>query len=116
VEISAAASEAAMLEEMGTVPMGKRGHKTEVSVGIVSESGVSALAEGSGTPLGRIGMSLDAMKKTGVRSGDIELREGLGRFLSSPLRHFVAQVIQEGMLPVFIIAYIGKAKSTRGSK
>jgi transitional endoplasmic reticulum ATPase len=68
-------SEAA-LEEMGlfegdTVSIkGKRGKKTVASVAIVSDSDVSALADGSGKPLGRIGMSLDAMKNTGVRSGD----------------------------------------------
>jgi transitional endoplasmic reticulum ATPase len=68
-------SEAA-LEEMGlfegdTVSIkGKRGKKTVASVAIVSDSDVSALADGSGKPLGRIGMSLDAMKNTGVRAGD----------------------------------------------
>lgn len=68
-------SEAA-LEEMGlfegdTVSIkGKRGKKTVASVAIVSDSDVGALADGSGKPLGRIGMSLDAMKNTGVRSGD----------------------------------------------
>jgi transitional endoplasmic reticulum ATPase len=71
VGISEAALEDMGLFEGDTVSIkGKRGKKTIASVAIVSDSDVSALADGSGKPLGRIGMSLDAMKNTGVRAGD----------------------------------------------
>lgn len=66
----------AALEEMGlfegdTVSIkGKRGKKTMASVAVVNESDISALADGSGKPLNRLGMSNDAMKNAGVRAGD----------------------------------------------
>ena len=63
------------LSEMGlfegdTVSIkGKRGKKTMASVAIVSDSDVSALADGQGK-FQQIGMSSDAMKNAGVRAGD----------------------------------------------
>eukprot|EP00977_Amphora_coffeiformis_P001607 scaffold310_cov168-Amphora_coffeaeformis.AAC.2 len=63
------------LQEMGlfegdTVSIkGKRGKKTMASVAIVSDSDVSALADSKGD-FSQIGMSPDAMKNAGVRSGD----------------------------------------------
>jgi len=67
-------TEAAM-EEMGlfegdTVTIkGKRGKKTMASVAVVAQSDVTALADG-GAESTAIGMSMDAMKNAGVRSGD----------------------------------------------
>lgn len=50
---------------------GKRGKKTMASVAMVSVSDVSALADGKGqSKFSHIGMSVDAMKNAGVRSGD----------------------------------------------
>jgi transitional endoplasmic reticulum ATPase len=63
------------LNEMGlfegdTVSIkGKRGKKTMASVAIVSDSDAKTLADGQGK-YHQIGMSIDAMKNAGVRSGD----------------------------------------------
>ena len=64
------------LEEMGlfegdTVSIkGKRGKKTIASVALVEDSDASALTDGSGKSLFKLGMSMDAMKNAGVRAGD----------------------------------------------
>ena len=64
------------LEEMGlfegdTVSIkGKRGKKTIASVALVEDSDASALTDGSGKSLFKLGMSVDAMKNAGVRAGD----------------------------------------------
>eukprot|EP00522_Entomoneis_paludosa_P008597 CAMPEP_0172442370 /NCGR_PEP_ID=MMETSP1065-20121228/2818_1 /TAXON_ID=265537 /ORGANISM="Amphiprora paludosa, Strain CCMP125" /LENGTH=865 /DNA_ID=CAMNT_0013192209 /DNA_START=198 /DNA_END=2795 /DNA_ORIENTATION=+ len=64
------------LEEMGlfendTVSIkGKRGKKTVASVALVEDSDASALLDGAGKSLFKLGMSPDAMKNAGVRSGD----------------------------------------------
>lgn len=67
-------TETSMLEiglfEGDTVSVkGKRGKKTIASVAVVSDSDVASLADG-GALLHPIGMSNDAMKNAGVRSGD----------------------------------------------
>lgn len=49
---------------------GKRGKKTVASVAIIDATDVSSLADGTGKPLQRVGMSHDAMKNAGVRAGD----------------------------------------------
>jgi transitional endoplasmic reticulum ATPase len=67
-------TEAAM-EDMGlfegdTVSIkGKRGKKTMASVAAVSDSDITALADGGAESIA-IGMSIDAMKNAGVRAGD----------------------------------------------
>lgn len=48
---------------------GKRGKKTMASVAIVSESDLNALVDGQ-AKFSQLGMSVDAMKNAGVRSGD----------------------------------------------
>ncbi len=63
------------MEEMGlfegdTVSIkGKRGKKTMASVAILDESDITALADGT-SESSAIGMSKDAMRNAGVRSGD----------------------------------------------
>ena len=67
-------TEAAM-EEMGlfegdTVSIkGKRGKKTMAAIAVIDETDVTALADGT-AETAAIGMSVDAMKNAGVRSGD----------------------------------------------
>uniref|UniRef100_A0A7S4EEC5 Cell division cycle protein 48 n=1 Tax=Pseudo-nitzschia australis TaxID=44445 RepID=A0A7S4EEC5_9STRA len=67
-------TEAAMMEmglfEGDTVSIkGKRGKKTMASVAVLSETDVTALSDGS-SDAAAIGMSIDAMKNSGVRAGD----------------------------------------------
>ena len=67
-------TEAAMLEmglfEGDTIAItGKRGKKTMASVAVLDETDVTSLADGSAESTA-IGMSVDAMRNAGVRSGD----------------------------------------------